>query len=91
MWVFRCAMYIFQKEDEKDMRSYENQEEKPVEVFCPICGYKSFIRKVDEKFAVMPRDEKVEYVKTLQMSGNPVFVCSKCDNPEQSAKIMEVR
>jgi hypothetical protein len=84
-------MYILKNEDGKHMSDYDNREEKPVEIFCPICGYKSFIGKVDEKFAVMPRDEKVEYVKTLQLSGNPVFICSKCDNPEQSARIMEVR
>ena len=65
--------------------------EKPVEIFCPICGFTSLVKEVDDEYAVLPRDEKVAYIQKLQESGRPFFLCTRCDNPEQSAKIMEVR
>ena len=73
------------------MSEYDNKENKPVEIFCPICGFTSYINQVDEQFEDMTRDKKVEYVKTLQKSEHPVFMCTRCENPEQTPGIMEVR
>jgi len=73
------------------MGQKESREDKPVEVFCPICGYTSYVKHVDEQFDTLPREEKVKYVKALQLSEHPVFTCGKCDIPEQTARIMEVR
>jgi hypothetical protein len=73
------------------MRDNEEREDKPVEIFCPICGFTTPVNQVDEKYATLTREEKVSYVKMLQKSDHPVFTCGKCDNPGQSADIMEVR
>ena len=73
------------------MSDIEERDEKPVEVYCPICGFTTPINEVDEKYTALTREEKVSYVKMLQKSDHPVFTCSRCDNPEQSTDIMEVR
>ncbi|MBN1686156.1 MAG: hypothetical protein JW852_05850 [Spirochaetales bacterium] len=69
----------------------DNKANRPVEIFCPICGYKVLINEVDEDYAGLPREKKVDYVRTLQKSGHPMFTCTRCENPEQTARFMEVR
>ena len=73
------------------MSEKNEKDDKPVEIFCPICGYTTYVNQLDEKYAGLARDEKIQYVKTLQHGDHPVFLCSKCDNPEQTPGIMEVR
>jgi hypothetical protein len=62
-----------------------------VEIFCPICGFTTPVGQVDDTYKTLSREEKVSYVEKLQKSDHPVYLCSNCDNPEQSADIMEVR
>lgn len=73
------------------MSEIQKNDEKPVEIYCPICGFTTPVKQVDDQYTAMNRDEKISYIKMLQRSDHPVFTCSKCDNPEQSADIMEVR
>ncbi len=73
------------------MSNGEKREDKPVEIFCPICGFTTPVNEVDDKYSTLTRKEKVNYVAMLQKSDHPVFTCSRCDNPEQTAGIMEVR
>ena len=68
-----------------------NIDERPVEIFCPICGYSTTVKETDHGLEGLSHEEKVEAVKKLQQSGEPIVVCSGCDDPEQTARIMEVR
>ena len=69
----------------------EHNEDRPVEIFCPICGFTTPVARVDDAYTGLSREEKVRYVRKLQKSDHPVFVCSNCDNPQQTPGIMEVR
>ena len=65
--------------------------EKPIEVFCPICGFNSPFNEIDEELKSLPREEKLQALNQRQKEGEPVFTCSGCDDPEGSAKIIEFR
>lgn len=69
----------------------DSNEAKPVEVFCPICGYSTTVKETDHGLEGLSREEKVEAVKKIQQGEEPIVVCNGCDDPDQTAKIMEVR
>ena len=69
----------------------DKNDQKPVEIFCPICGFTTTVKETDHGLEGLSHDEKVEAVKKLQQSEHPIVVCKGCDDPEQTAKIMEVR
>ena len=64
---------------------------KPVEVFCPICGFATPVKDADHGLNGMSREDKIDAVKKLQQSDTPIVVCKGCDDPAETAKIMEVR
>ena len=64
--------------------------EKPIEVYCPICGFREAINE-DEKLAGLSRSDKIKQIRTLQTSKDPYFTCAGCENPKESAKILEIR
>ena len=65
--------------------------DKPIEIFCPICGYATPVNEDNPELEGLSREEKVIKIRKLQKGEKPVFTCSGCDNPEASADIMEVR
>ena len=73
------------------MNDSEIREDNPIEIFCPICGFTTPVNDVGEKYKAMTREERIDYVRMMQHSDHPLFTCDRCDNPEQSAEIMEVR
>ena len=69
----------------------EKRDDSPVEIFCPICGYTTVVKEADRGLEGLSRDEKIQAVKKLQQSDHPIVECSGCDDPKQTAHIMEVR
>ncbi len=69
----------------------DDRDNRPVEIFCPICGYTTAVKEADYDLEGLGRDEKIQKIKELQGSDHPVVVCKGCDDPEESARIMEVR
>jgi hypothetical protein len=65
--------------------------DKPVEIFCPICGFTAPVKDDAPEFAGLSRAERVEKIKIIQKSDHPLVECDGCDNAEASAEIMEVR
>ena len=72
------------------MSSHDN-DERPVEVFCPVCGYTSPINDPDKTLESLPRDEKLRRIRLMQEGENPPFTCSGCDDPEGSVRVLEIR
>ena len=66
-------------------------ENKPIEVYCPICGFNESINSDDVRLKGKSREEKLVEIRELQNSETPFFTCDKCDSPAQSAKIIEIR
>ena len=66
-------------------------EKKPIEIYCPICGFTSPLSDPDSSWAGLSREEKIERMKALQESDTPIFLCKGCVNPADSAKILEIR
>jgi hypothetical protein len=64
---------------------------KPIEVYCPICGFNEAINSDDARLKGKSRDEKIVEIRALQDSDAPFFTCDKCDSPAESAKIIEIR
>ena len=71
--------------------SENESDQRPVEVFCPICGYTSAINDPDDAFATMTREEKLRRIRAIQQSGRPVYTCSGCEDPQQSAQFLEIK
>ena len=67
------------------------EEKKPIEVFCPICGFQEAINSDDSRLSGKSREEKIAAIRALQESEEPFFTCDKCDSPAESAKIIEIR
>jgi hypothetical protein len=65
--------------------------DKPVEIFCPICGYTTLVKEADHGLEGLSREEKIKAIQKLQESDHPIVICKGCDDPGQTAKIMEVR
>ena len=64
--------------------------EKPIEVYCPICGFHEALNE-DENLVGLSRSDKVKKIQTLQASNDPYFTCAGCEDPKESAKILEIR
>lgn len=69
----------------------DQKNDKPVEIYCPICGFSTLVKETEHNLTGLSRDERVRRVKELQAGDTPIFMCDGCDNPEQSAGIMEVK
>ena len=73
------------------MSDANERDDTPVEIFCPICGYATAVKETDHDFEGLTRSEKIEAIKALQESDQPIVVCKGCDDLKQTARIMEVR
>ncbi len=66
-------------------------DEKPVEVFCPICGYHAALNDPEESMSKLTRAEKVEKIREMQKGDHPYVMCRNCRNPQDSVRILEIR
>ncbi len=66
-------------------------ESKPIEVYCPICGFKETLNADDARLAGLSREEKIARIREFQASDEPFFTCDGCDSEKESAKILEIR
>jgi uncharacterized Zn finger protein (UPF0148 family) len=73
------------------MSDVKKRDDTPVEIYCPICGYTTAVKETDHHLEGLSRQEKIEAIKALQESDQPIVVCKGCDDPKQTARIMEVR
>lgn len=65
--------------------------EKPIEIFCPICGFKTYVNNSDETIADLSRAEKIKHIQKLQKSERPFFLCNGCENPKATSEVLEIR
>lgn len=66
-------------------------EQKPIQVYCPICGFEEALNTDDPRLAGLDRAGKIIRIRELQASNQPFFTCDRCDNPASSAEILEIR
>lgn len=66
-------------------------ERRPIEVYCPICGFHEAVNCEDERLAGLSRDAKIERIRELQESDHPFFTCDGCGDPTGSARVLEIR
>ena len=67
------------------------ENDKPIEIYCPICGYASYINVPDASLDGLSRDEKMAKIREMQRGDHPAYTCDGCDSPDQTAGIMEIR
>lgn len=72
-------------------KSKDSRDERPIEIYCPICGYITPINITDESLESLPREKKLAKLKALQRSDHPFYTCGGCSDPEGSTGILEVR
>ena len=77
--------------DRHDANESNNKNAKPIEVYCPICGFHEAINSDDSRLKGASRSEKIAEIRALQSSENPYFTCDRCDDPTGSADILEFR
>ena len=69
----------------------KRMEDKPVEVYCPICGFSEPINDPIPALEDLTREERVAHLRMIQNSENPLFLCKGCENCEDTARILEIR
>ena len=67
-----------------------SDESKPIEVYCPICGFHESLNADDNRLAGLTRKEKIARIREIQASDQPFFTCDGCGNEKESAKILEI-
>jgi hypothetical protein len=68
-----------------------NEKDKPIEVYCPICGFREDINSDDDRLRGLSREKKIAKIRELQGSAAPFFTCDGCRDGVESAKILEIR
>ena len=66
-------------------------EEKPIEVYCPICGYTTLINVPENSLSGLSRDDKVSRLREIQHGPSPFYTCSGCKTAKDAAAILEIR
>ena len=66
-------------------------EQKPIEVYCPICGFSESINDPIPSLEELSREERVAHLRMIQKGDNPLFFCKGCVNCEDTSRILEIR